>query len=73
MSCYLPADVCDLLMTQVALLVPFLPGYINVTHRGCVEVVLDELTEAPDDVFEGATRHKEVVLMFGVEQSSQGW
>ena len=68
---YLSTDVCNLLVTQVALFITLLACYINVTDRWCVEVILDQLSETFDDMFESAACNKEMVLVFGMEESAQ--
>ena len=73
MSGDLPADVCDLLMTQMTLLVPLLASDVYVSRGRGVDVVSDELTEAADDVLEGAASYEEVVLVLRVEESSERW
>lgn len=73
MSGDLTTDVGDMLMTQVALLVPFLASYVDVTHRWSVQIILDELSKTPDYVFEGAAGDKEVCFVFWVEEGPQGW
>ena len=71
MSGNLTTDIRYLLVTQMALLIALLTCNVNVTHRGRVHVILDELAEASDDVFESAARDEEVVIVFGVEECAQ--
>ena len=72
MSGHLPRNVGDLLVTQMTLFVPLLPGDIDVPHRGCVDVILYQLTKTLDYVFEGGTRDQKMVLVLRVEENSQG-
>ena len=58
MSGNLPTDICNLLVTQMTLLVPFLSSNVDVAGGWRIDVVSDELPEAPDDVFEGAARYE---------------
>ena len=71
MSGYLSADIRYLLVTQMTLLVPFLTRNIDITNWWRVQVILDQLPEASDYVFESAARNEEVILVFGVEEGAQ--
>ena len=71
MSGYLSADICYLLVTQMTLLVPFLTRNIDITNWWRVQVILDQLPETSDYVFESAACNKEVVLVFGVKEGAQ--
>ena len=71
MSGYLSADIRYLLVTQMTLLVPFLTRNIDITNWWRIQVILDQLPETSDNVFESAARNEEVVLVFGVKEGAQ--
>lgn len=68
---YLPTDIGNLLVTQMALFVTLLTGYIDVTDWRRVEIILDQLSETFNDVFESTACDKKMVLVFRVKECAQ--